>query len=117
MPRHEVAATMGGADALVISSHSESGPTIALEGLASGLPVTSTPVGRIRQLVDHQRTGFIASDHTYEALADGMRWVMSNPRGAHRDEVIASGRRYAAAKVLQPFYELHYRLAETERRA
>ena len=72
----ELAAIMSGADLLLVSSPSETGPTVALEALACGLPVVASPVGRIPRLVVHGRTGWVASARSAEDLAVGIGWAI-----------------------------------------
>ncbi len=114
LQRSEVAAWMSAADALVIASRSEAGPTVALEALASGLPVVSTAVGRIRQLVRHAETGWIAPVGDAAELARGLEWAATVPqRPINAAEEAALP--YRARSVLEPLYLLHRRLVVASR--
>ncbi len=48
-----------GAFALVISSHQETGPLVMMEALSRGLPVISTPVGEVPELIQPGKNGFV----------------------------------------------------------
>lgn len=45
--------------ALILPSYWEGLPTVALEAMASGVPVISTKVGDLPNLIEHQKTGFL----------------------------------------------------------
>jgi glycosyltransferase involved in cell wall biosynthesis len=111
LPRDDVAALMRSAHALVISSRSEAGPTVAVEALASGLPVVSPAVGRVAEVVRHGASGWIAPERTAEALADGLRWALATPAPTLRAAATEAAWPYRADVVLEPFYEVHRALA------
>ena len=53
------------AKALIIASQKEGGPRVALEALAVGIPVMSTPVGHMNDLIPAE---LISHSHSYEDL-------------------------------------------------
>jgi glycosyltransferase involved in cell wall biosynthesis len=67
----DVPALMPGLDALVVSSvsRSEGIPTVILEAMASGVPVVSTRVGAIDEVVEPEATGLIVPPEDTTALA------------------------------------------------
>ena len=67
--RDRLAAMMGAADALVITSAFEAGPTVGLEALASGLPVVTTPVGTVGRVVAGDDCGAIIAPVTEQGVA------------------------------------------------
>lgn len=58
-------------DFLVLSSNYENMPVVILEALASGLPVVSTNVGGIREMIDETK-GTLVEPRNKEALAEAM---------------------------------------------
>lgn len=58
-------------DFLVLSSNYENMPVVILEALASGLPVVSTDVGGIREMVDCSR-GILVKPRDKESLAEAI---------------------------------------------
>jgi glycosyltransferase involved in cell wall biosynthesis len=56
-------------DVFALTSHSEGLPLVLLEAMALGLPVVSTPVGDIPQLVREAHTGFLVAVGDTETLA------------------------------------------------
>jgi glycosyltransferase involved in cell wall biosynthesis len=60
--RQELSLLLSAADATVIASAQEGLPTIAMESLACGTPVISTPVGIIPEIVKDGVNGYIVDD-------------------------------------------------------
>jgi len=52
------------ASIFVLTSEHEGTPNVLLEAMATGLPVVATPVGGVPEIVQHGRTGFLASKIT-----------------------------------------------------
>ncbi len=55
-------------DALIVSSTKEGTPLVVLEALLVGLPIISTPVGRVTELVKNGINGFLAEDFSEAGL-------------------------------------------------
>jgi glycosyltransferase involved in cell wall biosynthesis len=110
-PRGELAELMNAADGLLIGSAFETGPTVGLEALACGLPVITTPVGEVSALVRDGSSGWVARDHSPEALAEGIRWLMGTERDSLRTECRRLAEPLAARRVLGRVYDLHRELA------
>ena len=110
-----LARLMAAADAFLLTSAFEAGPTVVYEALAAGLPVVSTRVGEVGRLVRDRQTGVI-SDADAGQLAEGIRWALGQDRDAVAQECAESMRPYHLESVLEPFYEEHRRLAQAARR-
>lgn len=54
------------ADVLALTSIHESGPLVALEALACGVPVVSVEVGRIKEFIQDENTGIISGRDEYD---------------------------------------------------
>lgn len=65
--------------ALVVSSRSEGGPTVAFESLATGTPVVGTRVGAIPDLVVPGRSGLIVEPGDVDRLAQALVNAASIP--------------------------------------
>lgn len=63
-------------DLLVLSSRHEGLPVVVMEALAAGVPVVSTAVGGLPDLVGHGRNGLLTPPGDAGALADGIRRAM-----------------------------------------
>ena len=66
-----LADVLSSGDFLVLSSNYENMPVVILEALASGLPVVSTNVGGIKEMIDDTK-GILVEPKNKEALAEAM---------------------------------------------
>jgi glycosyltransferase involved in cell wall biosynthesis len=83
------------ADVLLLCSHSEGMPVVVMEAIAAGVPVVSTAVGGVPELIHNNRNGILTQPGSPEALAEGILQAM-------RPEVypvLAAGALADAAKV------------------
>jgi D-inositol-3-phosphate glycosyltransferase len=78
-PHHWLSTYYRAADVVLVPSRSESFGLVALEAAASGTPVVAAPVGGLRSVVDHGRTGFLVDDATPEAFAAQVTALIDNP--------------------------------------
>ncbi len=78
-PHHWLSTYYRAADVVLVPSRSESFGLVALEAAASGTPVVAAPVGGLRSVVDHGRTGFLVDDATPEAFAAQVAALIGNP--------------------------------------
>lgn len=53
-------------------------PTVIVEAMAAGLPVISTPVAGIPEMVEDSVSGFLVPERSPEALAPRLRELLSN---------------------------------------
>jgi len=66
------------------STGNEGIPQALMQAMATGLPVVTTPVGAIPELVSHNESGFIVKPENPASLAEGLATVLSNPALAKR---------------------------------
>ena len=59
-------------------------PTVIMEAMAAGVPVVSTTVGGIAEMVAHGESGFLVEPHNPVALADAIEKVIGDPALARR---------------------------------
>jgi len=76
----EVIALMTSADVLVIPSVYEPFGIVALEGMATGVPVVASQVGGLAEVIEHDRTGIFVYPRNPSSIAWGVDQILSNPR-------------------------------------
>ncbi|MFZ5830720.1 MAG: glycosyltransferase [Planctomycetota bacterium] len=101
--RSDVARLLHAADAFLLTSISEGIPVTVIEAMAAGLPVVSTNVGGVGEIVVDGRTGFLAPSGGDAALATALERLAAD--GALRRELGASGRQRAQTVFSQQ--EMH----------
>jgi glycosyltransferase involved in cell wall biosynthesis len=89
-------------DALIVTAREEGGPCTVLEGMAAGVPVISSAVGLVPDLIIDGTTGFICKNRKVPEYLDALDVLRSNPERRlaiqyearrlvhteHRDEVV-----------------------------
>ena len=98
-------------DLFLIPSQSESFGLAALEAMACGVPVISSSVGGLPELVRHNESGFIAEIGDIERMAKYAIDLLSNEK---KYEIFSKNSRDRAVNVFDiskvvPLYEDHYR--------
>lgn len=90
-PKPVIAEMMRDADLFVLPSRFDNLPCVIVEALASGLPVVSTTVGGIPELVD-DRSGRLVPPDDPAALTDGLQEVIEGLGGFDRRAIGAAAR-------------------------
>ncbi len=110
--RDRMASLMRAADCLLLTSKSEGGgPRVVVEALASGLPVVATDVGEVRRTVSDRVNGRVVTERDMNALAEGLTWVLAQPRESLMAAAVAAAAPYTAERVLAPVYETYRQLS------
>ena len=108
----EVAPLLRAADVLLLPSETESFGLVALEAMASGVPVVATDVGGLPEVVAHGSTGFLAPVGDIDAMAGYCIEILQDSSEARR---FARAARKRAAEFdyrkIVPQYEAVYEKA------
>lgn len=77
--RQDVAHLLAAADVFLLTSISEGIPVTVLEAMAAGVPVVSTSVGGLPEMIDDGRNGLLAPAKDDEALAEQVLRLIKDP--------------------------------------
>src|SRR5207248_2157864 len=77
--RDDVGTVYAASDAVVLTSANEGTPVSVIEAQAAGLPVVSTDVGGVRDVVGAGRSGFVVARGDDDALVDRMDRLANDP--------------------------------------
>jgi glycogen(starch) synthase len=82
VPPEKVPALLNESTAVIMPSHREGLPSVAVEAALMGRPVVATRVGGLPEIVAHQKTGLLVDDATPEAFAAAIRLLLQQPQTA-----------------------------------
>ena len=94
--RADVADILRASDVFVLSSRWEGNPMSVMEAMAAGLPVVSTAVGGVPELVREGETGLLVPSEDAGALAQALQALVDDP--AHRQAMGDAARQRAVAR-------------------
>jgi len=77
--RSDVPDILNASDIFALSSRWEGNPMSVQEAMASGLPVVSTAVGGVPELVQHGKTGLLVPPENVDALAQALQQLIDQP--------------------------------------
>ena len=102
---------LNSADVFLIPSQSESFGLAALEAMACGLPVVSSSVGGLPELIRHNETGFIAEIGDIDRMAKYVVELLSNDR---KYKLFSENSRNRSVSkfdksIVVPLYEEYYK--------
>ena len=111
----DVAPILKAADVLLLPSETESFGLVALEAMASGVPVVASDVGGLPEVVEHGVTGFLAPVGDVDAMAGFCLKLLADCRSAKEYARAARARAsHFDYRAIVPEYEKIYeRVLET----
>jgi glycosyltransferase involved in cell wall biosynthesis len=115
--RRDVPQIMSAADGYVLSSAWEGMPVVLLEAAAVELPIVSTRVGGVAEVVEDGGSGLLVPPGNPEALADAMKRIEQMPEqerramGAHGRRLVE--RQYATNHIMDVWERLYSELARS----
>jgi glycosyltransferase involved in cell wall biosynthesis len=77
--RHDLEAVLGDLDVVICCSQNEGTPVSLIEAMAAGVPVVSTDVGGVSDVVSHGETGWLVPAGDPAALAQGIERLLKDP--------------------------------------
>ena len=88
---------------LVLSSHNEGVPNVVLEALASGVPVVSTEVGGISEIITSEELGTLVPPNNIKALAQALVDCVT---GTASREIAQKGAEFSWAETAERYLRL-----------
>jgi len=76
--RTDIPDVLGAADVFVLSSDYEGNPLAVIEAMAAGLPIASTAVGGVPELLQNGKEGFIVQPGRAEQLSEAMATLLKD---------------------------------------
>lgn len=102
---------------MVLPSVFESSPTVVKESLACGVPVVTTNVGDVEELIVDGKNGKIVGAGV-DALAEGIRWLLETP--TKKADVLSVSKaeleRHSVASVCAAYNRLYVQLSTSTER-
>jgi len=101
-------------DIFVLPTEEDAFPLALIEAMACGLPVVSTPIGGIPEIVTHGKNGLLVQPRDFDQLRDALRDLIAN-----RDRAASLGQaaartvraRYSREAIAKEYVELFNRAA------
>jgi glycosyltransferase involved in cell wall biosynthesis len=78
----ELASWMRRACVFSLPTYSEGLPRVVFEAMAAGLPVVSSPVSGIPEILEDRVTGYLVQPGDETKLAERLRWILEHPEEA-----------------------------------
>jgi glycosyltransferase involved in cell wall biosynthesis len=100
---------MAKADLFVLPSLSEGFPLVILEAMASGLPIVTTNIGGLPDIVKNGENGFLVEPKNPEALADKIMLLLSNKKSCKKISIInkTTIRDYSWSKIAEKLEKVY----------
>jgi N-acetyl-alpha-D-glucosaminyl L-malate synthase BshA len=111
--RDNIDELIGASDLLLLPSATESFGLVALEAMASEVPVVVSRVGGLPEVVTNGREGFLVEPHNIDGMAERAVEILSNDKlrramGKHGRETAKS--RFCADKVVKQYEDFYERV-------
>ncbi len=113
----ELALYYSAADLFLMTSIADNFPLVILEAQSCGLPVVSFKVGGVPEVVEQQKTGYIANYKDVDDLQNGIHWALSLSRDERQSLSVAASAKikqdYTTKKMCQSYLALYQKLCKS----
>jgi glycosyltransferase involved in cell wall biosynthesis len=114
LSQEHVASLMRISDVFLLSSAFEGMPMSILEAQGCGLPVVSTNVGEVRNVVKNGLSGIIVNEHNPVSLGNAVIRVLNDRETFSTRNCLGAIREHTARRILKKLYQEHYALWENQ---
>ena len=108
--RTDVPDVLGAADVFVLSSDYEGNPLAVIEAMAAGLPIASTAVGGVPELLENGKEGFIVQPGRAEQLSEAMVTLLKDGKLRRAMGAAAAARakdKFDVSAMIRAYEELY----------
>ncbi len=107
---HVMSVVYSAADVMIVPSRQDNLPNTAVEAHACGVPVVAFNIGGLPDIVEHQKSGWLAPAFDTDDLAEGISWVLSSQE--RRDQLSVAARslaqkRFSTKVVVQQYMHVY----------
>ena len=113
-----LAAAASAADVFVLPSLADNLPLTVIEAMACGTPCVGFRTGGVPDLIEHERTGWLAEPFEPDSLAEGLAWVLDDAERAAelgRSARAKAEREYDQGLQARRYHELFLEVLEGTR--
>lgn len=103
------------ATVMVVPSRQENLPQTATEAQACGTPVVAFDCTGLRDVVEHQQTGYLAKAYDSVDMAAGLQWILGNPAECERldrNARLRAEKLWSMDTVVEQYLSIYSRLLE-----
>lgn len=109
---------LNSSDAVIIPSRKDNLPLIALEAQSCGIPIIAFNIGGMPDIIEHKKSGYLATPYFPSSLADGIQWIeklsslqmedirkycRKNAQESYHDSIVGEQLLAAYAEVINKF--------------
>jgi len=98
------------ADGLIVTSEYESFCLVGLEAMAFGVPVFSTKVGGIAEVIQHGKSGYLVKRGDLNTLAKYIIKHFSDPNNNMKHQAKDRAKNFAADKIIPQYEQIYQKL-------